>query len=325
MAYLIQGLPSDLTNQEISHLKTVLPSQLKDSSPLEPSQAKRRGPSLLHRSLASTIIAMCLLLRLALPYIRLFVAKIYSYDRAYHIRERVFAFSVTAANSFGKRSTALASTVITNDIVMGVVTYWVDGICGGLNEGLGEGMKIIKAQNEPWEENSQHSHRQSPACPKIQLSMVFNRHQSFMLLPSNLRTDKSPSMHPWTPTTLFATAFLEVGWPYCEGMILSCRFGHNYLMYRASGSINGVWDTCHGVTASARFSYTRICPINSDSSQVDVCCSLVPHDFVLWFRTRNNSWESLHWYSCGGPRPAVLRLPQILWWNLEWNTCNSKA
>ena len=149
MAYLIQGLPSDLTDQEIFHLKNALPESLTDSTPSKTAQPTKRNPSLLHRSLASTIIAICLLLRLVLPYIKLFIAMAYSYDRAHHVRERLLAFSVAAVDSFGKRGIALASTAITNQVVLGAVTYWVDGIRGGLNEGLGEGLKVIEAQNEP--------------------------------------------------------------------------------------------------------------------------------------------------------------------------------
>lgn len=149
MAYLIQGLPSDLTEQEKLSLKQAIPESLKDSSPPAVTRPRKRNPSLLHRSLASTIIAACLLIRLALPYIKLFIALAYSYDRAHRIRERAFAFSVTAADSLGKRSVALASTAMTNGIVLGAVTYWVDGISGGLNEGLGEGLKVIEAQHKP--------------------------------------------------------------------------------------------------------------------------------------------------------------------------------
>lgn len=149
MAYLIQGLPSDLTDQERLRLKNTLPESLRNSTPPETSPPRKHNPSLLHRSLASIIIAICLLLRLALPYIRLFIAMAYSYDRAHHVRERIFAFSVTAADSFGKRSMALASTAMANEVVLGTVTYWVDGIRGGLNEGFGEGLKVIETQNEP--------------------------------------------------------------------------------------------------------------------------------------------------------------------------------
>lgn len=149
MAFLIRGLPSDLTDPETLRLKNALPESLKDSTPPEKTRHRNRNPSLLHRSLASTIVAICLLLRLALPYIKLLIAMAYSYDRTHHVRERVFAFSIIAADSFGKRSMALASTAMTNEVVLGAVTYWVDGIRGGLNEGLGEGLKVIQAQNKP--------------------------------------------------------------------------------------------------------------------------------------------------------------------------------
>ena len=146
MAYLVQGLPCNLTDQETLHLRNALPESLTDSTPPTEIPQKERTPSLLHRSLASTIVAICLLVRLAFPYIKLFIAATYSYDRAYNVRERLFAFGVTAADSLGKTSMALAGTAMTNELVVGAVTYWVDGIRGGLSEGLGEGMKVIEAQ-----------------------------------------------------------------------------------------------------------------------------------------------------------------------------------
>ena len=149
LAYLIQGLPSDLTDEEKHQLRATLPDSLKDSNPPATSQPRNRNPSFLHRSLASTIIAICVLLRLALPYIKLFIAAIYGYDRTHHVRERIFAFSVAATDSLGKGSVALASTAMTNEVVLGAVTYWVDGIRGGLNEGLDQGLKVIGNQDEP--------------------------------------------------------------------------------------------------------------------------------------------------------------------------------
>ena len=115
----------------------------------EPAQPRKRDPSFLHRSLASIIVAVCLLLRLALPYIKLFAAAVYSYDRAHQVSQRVFAFGVTAADRLGKGSVALASTAMTNDFILGAVSYWVDGIRGGFDEGLGEGLKVIDSDHEP--------------------------------------------------------------------------------------------------------------------------------------------------------------------------------
>ena len=114
----------------------------------ETAQPRKRDPSFLHRSLASVIVAVCLLLRLALPYIKLFIARVCSYDRAHHVSQRVFAFGVTAADRLGKGSMALASTAMTNEFILGAVSYWVEGIRGGLDEGLGEGLKVIDSDNE---------------------------------------------------------------------------------------------------------------------------------------------------------------------------------
>ena len=146
MAYLVQGLPCDLTDQETLHLRNALPESLTNAACPGAIPPKERTPSLLHRSLASTIVAISLLIRLAFPYIKLFIAAAYSYDRAYNVRERLFAFGVNAADSLGKTSMAFAGTAVTNEVVLGAVTYCVDGIRGGLSEGLGEGMKVIEAQ-----------------------------------------------------------------------------------------------------------------------------------------------------------------------------------
>jgi len=53
------------------------------------------------------------------------------------------------ADSFGKRSIETAGVAMDNELIMSTVTYCVEGICGGLNEGLGQGMKAIEAKEEP--------------------------------------------------------------------------------------------------------------------------------------------------------------------------------
>ena len=146
---LIHGLPPDLTDQETLLLRNALTESSKISEFNETTQPRTRNPSLLHRSLASVIVAICLLLRLALPYIKIFLAALYSYDREYHIRERVFALSVTTADSVGRTSVALANTAMTNQVFLRAVTYWVDGIRGGLNEGLDQGLKAMENEDGP--------------------------------------------------------------------------------------------------------------------------------------------------------------------------------
>lgn len=57
--------------------------------------------------------------------------------------------SMGTVDSLGKRSFEVAGVVMDNKLIMSTVTYCVEGICGGLNEGLGQGMKDIEVKEEP--------------------------------------------------------------------------------------------------------------------------------------------------------------------------------
>ena len=63
--------------------------------------------------------------------------------------EHAVAASITTVDTFTKKGTSLASTALENKMVVGTIAYCVEGICGGLNEGLGEGMKAMGAQKNP--------------------------------------------------------------------------------------------------------------------------------------------------------------------------------
>ena len=73
----------------------------------------------------------------------------YSYDRTHHVRERILGFGVTAVDKIGKISITLASNAMANESVLKMGMYWVDGIRGGLNEGLDHGLKVIDTLNDP--------------------------------------------------------------------------------------------------------------------------------------------------------------------------------
>ena len=60
--------------------------------------------------------------------------------------EKVFATGMQATDTLGKRAIGMASTALGSDVVMETVGYCVEGVCGGVTEGLGEGMKAIEAR-----------------------------------------------------------------------------------------------------------------------------------------------------------------------------------
>lgn len=148
--YILRGLPTELSSQESLRIQTALPSQLQTSQNASPKgYSPRHPPSLLHRGLASTVIILCLLIRLLLPHAKYLSAQAFTYNQTHNISQRVFTTTVSMADSLGKKSLSVASTAFGNQAVLAAMTYCVDGVCGGLTEGLGEGMKAIDASSEP--------------------------------------------------------------------------------------------------------------------------------------------------------------------------------
>ena len=146
MTYLLQGLPSDLSDQEIHYLQSSFPEQLNTTRCIGDASCDHRAPSMLHRSIASLILSLCLLIKLILPYIKQVLAVAYSYERTHHVTERALVSSMATIDSVSNKSSSLAGSAIENKAVTGAFMYCVEGICGGLNEGLGEGLKAMEAR-----------------------------------------------------------------------------------------------------------------------------------------------------------------------------------
>lgn len=156
LTYLLQALPPDLTVPETTYIRTALPPHLSAPNP-EPQQAlipapptpQQRPPSLLHRLLASIIIHLFLLLQLILPYLIHFLRRAYQYERTHHVTERVLVTGIEAADALGRRGADVVSTLLwkgdrrVGDLRVGGLSWWVDGICGGFQEGVGVGMARI--------------------------------------------------------------------------------------------------------------------------------------------------------------------------------------
>ncbi|MCJ1461719.1 hypothetical protein MMC07_000317 [Pseudocyphellaria aurata] len=162
LIYLLQALPPDLTVPETTYIRDALPSYLYAPNP-EPEQKliaapplparsppQQRPPlSLLHRLLASIIIHLFLLLQLILPYLKLFLRRAYQYERTHHMTEWILVTGIEAADLMGKRGADVLRAVLwrrdrrVSDLLVAGMLWWVDGIWGGVQEGLGVGMARI--------------------------------------------------------------------------------------------------------------------------------------------------------------------------------------
>jgi len=146
LCHLLQGLPCHLSEQEALALQQALPESVQGSKVAEPAESERSNPpSLIHRITASTMILFCLALRLLLPYLKYLISAVFRYERTYHISEKAFAMGISTADSLGKKAIDLASSALGNEMITETVAYCVDGVCGGLTEGLGEGIRVIEA------------------------------------------------------------------------------------------------------------------------------------------------------------------------------------
>lgn len=161
--YLLNGLPSDMTAHEELSLRTALPDSLlllpsssSDNQLAVPSVEHNAEPtpaapepSVLHHAVASITLYAFLLISFVLPYVQLFLQEAYRYDRKHKISDRLFAQGVMAADTVGKQTLVLANNVCAmndgrvGEAVKEVGMWWVQGVSGGVYEGVGEGMQVL--------------------------------------------------------------------------------------------------------------------------------------------------------------------------------------
>lgn len=162
LGYLLDAIPKDLTPEESDRIRRNLPVKIKASIPttvdLAPcatcgpnQQANVNIPrrSYLHRLLASAILQLFIVLHFLMPYIKIMIRKIYQYERSHHITERTIAATASAADSLTKSGLNVGFDILSmREGQMGIaasnlLAWWIEGIAGGICEGVGEGMTVL--------------------------------------------------------------------------------------------------------------------------------------------------------------------------------------
>ncbi|MCJ1360205.1 MAG: hypothetical protein MMC33_010208 [Icmadophila ericetorum] len=153
LTYLLRGLPNEMSNAEVASLQTALPGSLRIKAGSIEGQKDQPQRSLLHRLLATGIVQLFIFFTFLLPYIKTFLQGAYRYERNHHISERVFAASVQTADTVGKKGSGAINTILKHDngkvvgMLASTVAWWIDGISGGIHDGVGEGMAIMGIRN----------------------------------------------------------------------------------------------------------------------------------------------------------------------------------
>ncbi|KXG49365.1 uncharacterized protein PGRI_032350 [Penicillium griseofulvum] len=155
LVYLLDALPSDLTDEETSMLQRHIPEPVKAGLTTYPQpsgymdSANKMSPqprSYLHKILASVIVQLFILLRLLLPYAKVFILQLYEYEHTHRITERIVTTTLEAANGLAKGSINLGTAVCkfnegrVGAAISNFAAWWMEGVAGGIYEGVGEGM-----------------------------------------------------------------------------------------------------------------------------------------------------------------------------------------
>ncbi|KAH8817377.1 hypothetical protein F5884DRAFT_248811 [Xylogone sp. PMI_703] len=161
LTYLLRALPPDLTAEEQLGIRGALPEGLvlplriqlnpaeSSSSALQHNAGSTGTPSFLHRTVASTILNLFILLHFLLPYLKALLANAFEYERRHKISERVLSHGIDLADAWGKRRVTITeaiSGIADGKVgrVIGETGSWiVEEVIGGLNEGVGEGIAIF--------------------------------------------------------------------------------------------------------------------------------------------------------------------------------------
>ncbi|PLB48914.1 hypothetical protein P170DRAFT_464496 [Aspergillus steynii IBT 23096] len=162
LGYLLDAIPKDITSEESAKIRLNLPVKIRASMPatadLAPcatcgsnqrTNTRQIHRSYLHRLLAASILQLFIILHFLMPYIKIMIRKIYQFERSHHITERTIAATASAADSLTKNGLHLGFDILSmrdgqaGITVSNLLTWWVEGIAGGICEGVGEGMTIL--------------------------------------------------------------------------------------------------------------------------------------------------------------------------------------
>lgn len=157
MAYLLHGLPQDLTQHEATTIEQALPVVLQASSNedrgplLEGLSGTRSFP---RRILATGIVQLFLLFQLFLPYLQLLLRNAYQYDRTHRITERVAAASVSALDSMGKKGIEIFGAILRSgngrgiQVLAAFSVWWIKEVSSGIHEGVENCVGIADKRRE---------------------------------------------------------------------------------------------------------------------------------------------------------------------------------
>jgi hypothetical protein len=168
VTYMLRGLPTDLSSDEKLGIWSAIPAEVQQIAPIANTAAKTQSvaragetsaapvqASRLQQAVASLVVQLFVITQFLLPYIRYYFAVLYGYERRYRVSERVIASSVQGCEGMFKTGLQLTSAISQmNDGKVGqalneMSVWWVNGVTAGIQQGVGDGLTLLGAREEP--------------------------------------------------------------------------------------------------------------------------------------------------------------------------------
>jgi hypothetical protein len=118
---------------------------------------------MLHRVLALFILQIFVLLKFLMPHLIYFAGLLYGFERQHQISKRVLVSSVSTVNAVMKMGDSVCqiSDGKVGQVIDRSMDWCITGIIGGLQEGVGEGLAIIKVDKSTSDTSSQRGFEKS--------------------------------------------------------------------------------------------------------------------------------------------------------------------
>lgn len=159
LTYLLRGLPTTLTPEETLSLQAALPPDLAITAPCHHNlsfsnadTAPPTNPSVLHRIVATVVFETFVLLQFLLPYLKLFLAHAYRFERKHNVAQRLVSSGIMGADAVRRTGLQLTHSICQmNDGKVGLalseLSLWlVRSITGGLQQGIQDGVSMISEE-----------------------------------------------------------------------------------------------------------------------------------------------------------------------------------
>jgi hypothetical protein len=151
LKYMHAALPNDLTPTETDAIVGSLPRGVRDElncrQHMVPGNRNLEN-SILRKAVSDSVCSLMAVLIFLLPFLVASFNKLLRYEREHHLSEKVLTNGVATMNAFGERGLDLKDSRL-GSAVLGMVVWVMDGVVGGVNDGLvrstGSGRTVTKS------------------------------------------------------------------------------------------------------------------------------------------------------------------------------------